>query len=234
MIYKSVILRIYHDGPGSVAEHSERAPDFALCFDFLQDRSAFDFFFAGAELLEHLRGGQLVRIVDHKPGITGNDGHAVGGCVLHGHGLDNIPVKDDGQLERCIAGDDVHAAALAGDPNGVAAFCLPFQIGGDLLHVQPGGGAGCSFHIVKTPFRFRSVFRARCAAGVVGRGCFARCSPAKISGFVMVGHASSPAAMLSKSSCFTGASSGAATAAGACFASSTAFRVLRQASSAAA
>ena len=129
---------------------------------------------------------------------------------------------------------DVHAAALAGDPNGVAAFCLPFQIGGDLLHVQPGGGAGCSFHIAKTPFRFRSVFRARCAAGVVGRGCFARCSPAKISGFVVVGHASSPAAMLSKSSCFTGASSGAATAAGACFASSTAFRVLRQASSAAA
>ena len=56
----------------------------------------------------------------------------------------------------------------------------------------------------------------------------------KISGFVVVGHASSPAAMLSKSSCFTGASSGAATAAGACFASSTAFRVLRQASSAAA
>ena len=234
MIHKSVILRIYHDGPGSIAEHSERAPDLALHLDFLQKRSALDLFFAVAELLEHLRGGQLVRIVDHKPVIAGNDGHTIGGGCLHGHGLDHFRVKDGGQLERCIAGDDVHAAALAGDPNGVAVLCLPFQIGGDLLHVQPGGGAGCFFHIAKTPFRFRSVFCARCAAGVVGRGCFARCSPAKISGFVVVGHASSPAAMLSKSSCFTGASSGTAAAAGACFASSTAFRVLRQASSAAA
>ena len=112
------------------------------------------------------------------------------------------------------------------------------QIGqGFVIHVvalaliRPSGVYPTSNH-ENTSFLFRDVPDVN--AGKMGRGCFVRCSPAKISGFVVVGHASSPAAMLSKSSCFTGASSGAATAAGVCFASSTAFRVLRQASSAAA
>ena len=174
MIHKSVILRIYHDGPGSIAEHSERAPDLALHLDFLQKRSALDLFFAVAELLEHLRGGQLVRIVDHKPVIAGNDGHTIGGGRLHGHGLDHFRVKDGRQLERCIAGEDVHAAALAGDPHGVAVLGLAFQIGGDLLHVQAGGGvAGCSFHIAKTPFRVSFWFScpALCRGGGAGLLC---------------------------------------------------------------